>query len=113
MNKTYIANENHPELKVGTKIMETLSGWKTEHELLLPLEDAPNTLQHWYDEVKEEKSCSCSVNVCENCNEGQTVSEDKIGKIIEDITQPGFRGTPRKLDYIKLATYLAKAYKGE
>ena len=57
MNKTYIANENHPELKVGTKILwlPSTQSWFTELGINIALSN-PIREPDWYDEVKEEKS---------------------------------------------------------
>jgi hypothetical protein len=131
MNKTYIANENHPELKTGLKVELIEDTWMWSNKNYggsIHIGWSPINEPDWYDEVKEEKSnCNCSVNVCKNCNEGKTVSEDEIGKIMFEIVKefeyPGDylsnTSTNLKIDPLKLATYLAKleksikAYKGE
>lgn len=60
MNKTYIANENHPFLKDGLRL-ETVPnhGWcvftgDTVHKL--DWADTPSNKPDWYYEVKEEKT---------------------------------------------------------
>jgi hypothetical protein len=123
MNKTYIANENHPELIAGTEVYFNthIDKWITKHGIETGL-TGPIIYPDWYDEVKEEKKdCNCSVNVCENCNKEPTLSEDEEKEVLKQICT--FCITPNgrtyEFDKYNLANYLAKlekrikAYKGE
>lgn len=111
MNKTYIANENHPELKVGVEIRDTLFGWMTEGNMQLSYGDSPENKPEWYDEVVVEPTSSEWVNgvigACKKLreNEDPTVSANEISEILSQIARYG------DVDAVKLATHLAKLNK--
>lgn len=102
MNKTYIANEKHPYIKVGVEVNEEgvvidWTGMKVAK---------PKNQPDWYDEVKEEP----------------TVSEDEERKVMEQICTIYINefSETLELNQHNLARYLAKlekriskAYKGE
>lgn len=53
MNKTYIANENHPELIAGTKVYLYDEMWVTQYNMDTGLSN-PERQPEWYDEVLQE-----------------------------------------------------------
>jgi hypothetical protein len=103
MNKKYIANENHPELKAGVKVFngDNFGGFETQNSIIITAK-CPLVKPDWYDEVKEEP----------------TVSEKEIEDVMDDICIQMADGHI-SFDIHRLSTYLAKlekrikAYKGE
>ena len=105
MNKTYKVNKNHKFYKQGCVaerigkdkwvLLEdyaNLSQYAVIESMMIMEDLSPNTKPEWYDEVVEktdeqEKQITCwecnrLVNVCGNCDEEPTVSDDEVEQLL-------------------------------